>query len=112
MNRPEIPPVDSAQTLSGLWHQLTHQLSTLLRMELVLARTELYQLLMPLLSNLGTVLVGVAFLFAALMLLLLAAIVGLAVLMPLWLAALGLGVVTSGIGFVLVLLGRRGLKNA
>lgn len=112
MNRLETPPVDSAQTLSGLWHQLTTQLSTLLRQELTLARTELYQSLLQLMSSVGTMLVGVFLLYAALILLLLAAVIGLAMLLPLWLAALALGGVMSVIGFVLVQRGRRLLKTA
>src|SRR5438876_1356208 len=109
MNRPEIPQVDSARTLSGLLQQLTTQLSTLFRQELTLARTELYQSLARLLSSVVTVMVGLAFLYAALWLCLVAAVVGLAMIMPVWLAALGLGVVTSGVGFVLVRRGRRRL---
>jgi putative superfamily III holin-X len=112
MNRPEIPQVDSAQTLSGLLHQLTTQLSTLLRQELTLARTELYQSLTRFLSCVGTAVLGFALLYAALWLFLIAAIVGLAIIMPLWLAAVGLGVVTGAIGFVLVQRGRRLLKSA
>jgi hypothetical protein len=112
MNRPEIPQVDSAQTLSGLLHQLTTQLSTLLRQELTLARTELYQLLTRLLASVGTIMAGLALLYAALWLCLVAAVVGLAMIMPVWLAALGLAVVTSGVGFVLVQWGRRLLKTA
>lgn len=112
MNRPEIPRVDSAQTLSGLLHQLTSQLSTLLRQELTLARTELYQTLTRLLASVGTVMIGLALLYAALWLCLVAAVVGLATMMPVWQAALGLGVVISGIGSVLVWQGRRRLKTA
>jgi Flp pilus assembly protein TadB len=112
MNRPEIPQVDSAQTLSGLLHQLTTQLATLFQQELALARTELYQSLTRLLSSVGTVMVGFALLYAALWLCLVAAVVGLAMIMPVWLAALGLAVVTSGVGLVLVRRGRRRLEAA
>jgi hypothetical protein len=112
MNRPEIPQVDSAQTVSGLWHQLGSQLSTLLRQELTLARTELYPSLTRLLSSFGTVLAGLALLYATLWLLLIAAIIGLAMLMPIWLAALGLAGLTFVVGFALVQRGRRLLKNA
>ena len=112
MNRPEIPRVDSAQTLSGLLHQLNRQLSTLLRQELALARTELYQSLTRLLSSVATMMVGFGLLYAALCLLLVAAVVGLAMIMPVWLAALGLAVVTSAVGFVLLRRGRRRLEAA
>jgi len=112
MNRPEIPQVDSFRTLPGLLHQLTTQLSTLLRQELTLARTELYQLLTRLLSSVGTMMVGFALLYAALWLLLVAAVVGLATIMPVWLAALGLGAAVFVVGLVLVQRGRRLLKTA
>ena len=112
MNRPQIPQVDSSQTLPGLLHQLTTQLSTLLRQELTLARTELYQLLTRLLSSVGTMMVGFALLYAALWLLLVAAVVGLATIMPVWLAALGLGAAVFVVGLVLVQRGRGLLKTA
>jgi uncharacterized membrane protein YqjE len=112
MNRHETHTVDSAQSISGLWHQLTHQLSTLLRQELTLARTELYQSLARLLTSLGAVLAGVAFLYLALLSLLVAAIVGLAQVMPIWAAALCIAVVTAGIGSILLQRGRRLMGSA
>ena len=112
MNRQEPSTVESAQTISGLWHQLTHQLSTLLRQELALARTELYQSLMRLASSLGAVLIGVSFLYIALLSLLVAVFFGLAQLMPIWAAALCIGVVTAGIGSILLQRGRRLLGTA
>ena len=112
MSRPEIPQVESTQTLSGLFHQLTTQLSMLLRQELTLARTELFQSLTRLLGSLGAMLTGFALLYMALWLLVVAAIFGLAVVMPVWLAALSLGALALVIGFVLLQRGRRSLKNA
>src|SRR4051812_11753571 len=89
MNRHDAHLVESArgQGIAALWHQLTAQLSTLLRQELTLARTELYESLTRLLSSLGALVVGIAFLYVALWSLLVAAIFGLALLMPIWLAA-------------------------
>jgi drug/metabolite transporter (DMT)-like permease len=107
MNTQEAQPVASTHSLPGLLLQLTTQLSTLLRQELTLARTELFQSLQKLMSSVGIVLAGLAFLYLATMLLLIAAIFALATLVPVWLAALGLGVVTSAIGFVLLQRGRR-----
>ena len=112
MNRPQIPQVDSAQTLSGLFHQLTTQLATLLRQELTLAGTELFQSLTRLLSSLGSLVAGFALLYMALWLLVVAAIFGLAMVMPVWAAALGLGVLAFVVGFVLWQRGRDLLKNA
>ena len=56
--------------------------------------------------------VGFALLYAALWLLLVAAVVGMATIMPVWLAALGLGAVVFVVGLVLVQRGRRLLKTA
>ena len=112
MQTRELPAVESAQSIPSLWHQLTTQLSTLLRQELTLARTELYESLTRLLSSVGAVVVGVAFLYVALWSLLIAAIFGLAQVMPIWAAALCIGVATAVIGFVLLQRGRRLLKTA
>jgi ABC-type nickel/cobalt efflux system permease component RcnA len=84
----------------------------LMRQEFTLARTELHQSLLSLMSSMGTILRGVALLFAGFLLLLAAAVFGLALLIPVWLAALGLGVVISIAGWWLVERGRRQLKNA
>jgi hypothetical protein len=112
MTRQERAPAEPAHSIPGLWHQLTAQLSTLLRQELTLARTELYQSLRKVLSGVGTVLAGIVFLYIALLLLLVAAVVGLALLVPVWLAALILGGSALAIGLILVLLGQRHLKQA
>jgi len=106
------PMAEPTPSIPGLWHQLTAQLATLLRQELALARTELYQSALQVLSSVGTVLVGILFLYVALLLLLVAAVVGLALLVPLWLAALLLGGSALAIGLLLVLSGRRQLKKA
>ena len=102
----------SSQTVAGLLHQLTTQLATLLRQELTLARTELYQSLARLLSSMGVVVGGIALLYAGLLLLLAAAVCGLTLLMPVWLASLSIGGVVSFIGWGLVIRGRRLLRNA
>jgi uncharacterized membrane protein YqjE len=112
MNRQVAHPAESDHGISGLWHQLTSQLSTLLRQELTLARTELYQSLTRLLASVGAVVVGVAFLYIALLSLLVAAIFALALLMPIWAAALCIGVVTAGIGSILLQRGRKLMKTA
>jgi uncharacterized membrane protein YqjE len=112
MNRHVTQPVGPDQSISGLWHQLTSQLSTLLRQELTLARTELYQSLTRLLSSVGAIVAGIAFLYIALLALLVAAIFGLALLMPIWAAALCIGVMTASIGSVLLQRGGRLLKTA
>ena len=102
----------SSQNVSGLVHQLTVQLTTLLRQELTLARTELYRSLARLLSATGAVVGGAVLLHAGFLLLLVAAVAGLAMFVPVWLAALSLGVLIGVCGWGLVSIGRRALKNA
>ena len=102
----------SPQTVSGLLHQFIGQLSTLLRQELALARTELSQAAAQLLASAGVALSGAALLYAAFLLLLTAAVSGLALLVPIWVAALSLGVVIGAVGFGLLRRGKRLLREA
>ena len=106
----EIPP--PASTVRGLLHQLLTQLSSLMRQELTLARTALGQSLTRLLSSMRVIVGAMALLYTSLLLLLTAALFGLAMLMPIWLAALGLGVVIGALGLLLLERGRRLLKDA
>ncbi len=112
MSIQELHSAEATPSISGLWHRLTTQLSTLLRQELTLARTELYESLTRLLSSVGAVVVGAAFLYVALWSLLVAAIFGLAQLMPIWAAALCIALVTAVVGAVLLQRGRTLLKTA
>jgi hypothetical protein len=96
----------------GLLQQLTRQLTTLLRQELALARTELYQSLTRLLSATGSLLGGFALLYTGLLFLLAAAVAGLATVLPLWLAALSVGLLICLGGFGMVMFGKRALRNA
>ncbi len=100
-----------SQSLSGLLHQLMRQLSTLLRQELALARTEVRESLGRWISGMSAIVGGVALLYTGLLLLLAAAVIALALLMPLWLAALIAGVTVCAIGLQLFLYGRRLLKD-
>jgi hypothetical protein len=99
------------QTVSGLLHQLTSELSLLFRQEWLLARTELSQSLMRWLSSLAALAGGIAVLYAGFLLLLAAAVSALMAVMPLWLAALAVGLVTGGCGWALVVQGRRRLSS-
>jgi hypothetical protein len=79
---------------------------------MTLARTEMHQSLLQALSSVRTVLSGAALLYTGFLLLVTAAVFGLALLIPIWLAALTLGVVVSTTGWWLVERGRRQLKDA
>ena len=103
-----LETASSPQTVTGLLRGLTTQLSTLLRQELTLARLELFQSLTRLLWSAGAFVGGIALFYAGLLLLLVAAVAGLTLLIPLWLAALSLGTVVGAVGWALV---RRGLRT-
>lgn len=102
----------TSQTVTGLLRQFTTQLATLLRQELTLARLELYQSLTRLLRSGGALVGGIALLYTGFLLLLVAALAGLTLLLPLWLAALSLGLIIGAVGWSLVRRGRSMLRNA
>jgi hypothetical protein len=102
----------SLPTLTELLRELATELATLLRQELTLARTEISHSLTRLFSSLGALLTGCALLYAGILLLLAAAVFGLAAVVPLWLAALGVGMLTSFAGGALVLRALGHLKAA
>jgi hypothetical protein len=103
-------PDTSPPTLAGLLRELTTELATLLRQELTLARNEVSQSLTLLLTSLGALVTGFAVLYAGFLLLLAAAVFGLAAVVPVWLAALGVGLLISLAGGVLVSRARDHLK--
>ena len=107
-----LETASSSQTVTGLLRQLTTQLSTLLRQELTLARLELYQSLTRLSQSAGAFVSGIALFYAGFLLLLVAAVAGLTLLIPLWLAALSLGVVIGAVGWTLIWRGRTILRNS
>jgi uncharacterized membrane protein YqjE len=111
---PLTPPESNAysQSLADLIHRLVTQLSTLMRQELTLARVELQTSLGNWGSSIGVLLGAGAVLYAGLLILLAAAVIGLAIIVPLWLAALSIGMVVCAIGFGLLQWGRRLLKGA
>jgi Putative Actinobacterial Holin-X, holin superfamily III len=110
LSRNELPT--SARSLPDLVHQLLTQLTLLMRQELALARIELHKSSLRLASSMGVILWGWALLYAGFLLLLVAAVCGLALVMPLWLAAASLGSLIGAGGLWLLLRGRVLLKNA
>jgi hypothetical protein len=107
---PETAP--SSQTVSGLLREFTTHLSTLLRQELTLARLELYQSLTHLLWSAGAFVGGIALFYAGFLLLLAAAVAGLSLVLPFWLAALILGVAIVAVAWSLVRRGQTILRDA
>jgi uncharacterized membrane protein YqjE len=114
VSRHAVPPgADrNSETVLGLLQRLTGELSTLFRQELALAGAEVSRSLTALLTSLVSVVSGGAVLYAGFALLLVAAVCGLAYVVPVWLAALAVGLVMVLVGCVLIVIGRNKLKSA
>ncbi len=110
-NRPATASERDSETLSGLLYRLTGELSTLFRQELALAGAELSRSLTTLLLSLASVASGGAVLYAGFLLLLFAAVFGLAYVLPLWLAAALVGLAAALVGVVLLQVGRKKLTG-
>jgi hypothetical protein len=102
----------NSETVLGLLHRLTREVSTLFRQEVALAGAEISRSLTALLFSLTTVASGGAVLYAAFLLFLVAAVCGLAYVLPLWLAAFAVGLAAGAVGCVLVIVGRNKLKSS
>jgi uncharacterized membrane protein YqjE len=92
-----------SQSVVTLLRRLTHELSTLLRQEIRLATVEISGALKRAVAGALATASGGAVLFAGLLVLLAAAVLGLATVLPAWASALIVGVVVSVIGLILVL---------
>jgi uncharacterized membrane protein YqjE len=112
--RPEQHPVEfdhrESQSVTTLLRRLTHELATLLRQELSLAAAELTQTLNRILTAAAGVAAGGAVVFAGLLVLLAAAVLGLSVVVAPWLAALIVGAGTILIGIVVTVAASHKLK--
>jgi hypothetical protein len=93
-----------------LLRRLADQLSTLLRQEIALATAEVTAALTRLTTGAISVVAGGAVLYAGLLTLLAAAVLGLSLVVPAWLAALLVGAAVSLVGFVLVYRGKKNLS--
>jgi hypothetical protein len=100
------------QKISDLVRHLLDQVSTLFRQELSLATAELSRTLTALIVGVTSVAVAGALLFAGLLVLLFAAVTGLALVLPAWLAAVVVGVVVVLIGASLLGVGVSRFKAA
>jgi hypothetical protein len=97
-----------SQSTVTLLRRLMNELATLVRQEIALATAEMTRAARTLLASATSVAIGGAVLYAGLLALLAAAILGLANVMQPWLAALIVGVAVVVIGLVMV---QRGLKT-
>ncbi len=91
------------RSLGELFSDLARELSELVRQELALAKTEMTEKATRVGTNIGTLAVGGAVAYAGFLALVAAVILGLAALgVPWWLAALIVGLVIAGAGYLLV----------
>lgn len=98
-----------SQSAFGLLRRLTDELTTLLRQELALATAEFSRSMRVMLTGAAATAMGGAVLFAGLLAMLAAAVLGLATVLRPWLAALVIGAAVAVIGIVLVMAGIRSL---
>jgi hypothetical protein len=114
LTRHDVPPSAdrNSETTLNLVRRLTREVSTLFRQELALAGAELSRSLMTLLVSVVSVASGGAVLYAGFLLLLVAAVCGLAYVLPIWLASLAVGLAVTLVGVALIVAGRNKLKSS
>lgn len=103
--------VKEERSLGDLFSELAAETSTLVRQEVALAQTEMTQKATVVGKNVGFLVVGGAVGYAALLALLAAAIIGLAMFVPAWAAALIVGVVVGIVALVLISSALKSLKK-
>jgi hypothetical protein len=107
----EVPHPKDERSLGELFGELAREVSTLVRQEAQLAKTEMSQKLSRVGKDVGFLAAGGAVLYAGLLALIAALILMLANAMPVWVAALLVGLVVAGIGGFLVFKGLDNLKR-
>jgi xanthine/uracil permease len=96
--------------ITSLFSDLIHNMSSLIRHEIMLAKTEMNSKITQIQAGGVSLAVGGVMLFAGFLVLLFAAVIGLAYIMPVWLSALIIGLVVALIGVGLVMKGRKDIK--
>ncbi|HVY82081.1 MAG TPA: phage holin family protein [Steroidobacteraceae bacterium] len=100
-----------AQSTLDLMRRLLNEVSTLFRQELTLARAEFMRSISRVLVSATSIAAGGAVLYAGLLVLLAAAVLGLSKVLEPWLAALIIGVVVGVIGYVMLHAGIKKMSN-
>ena len=99
------------RSLGELFGELARETGTLVRQEVELAKTEMTQRATRAGKDVGSLAVGGAIAYAGFLTLLAALVAGLATVMPVWLAALIVGLVVAVGGYVLVQRGLTALRT-
>lgn len=98
--------VREERSITQLFSDLTREISALFRQEAALARSEISEEVSMAITGAASMGAGAVVAFAGLLILLEAAVLGLANVVSPWLAALIIGIAVSGIGLILLLMGR------
>jgi hypothetical protein len=106
-----MPEQKEDRSLGELFAELAGDTSTLVRQEMALAKAELTQNATRVGRHVGSLAIGGAFGYAALLALTAAAIIGLGRIIPLWAAALVVGVVLAVVAWLLVSGALRALRE-
>lgn len=101
----------SEHSFAGLFGDLAHQCSVLIRQEIALARAELEAKLGQFGTGALKMVVGGLIIYAGFLALLMAAGLGLALVLRPWLAAVAVGAVTVAIGAVIAFIGKRAVRS-
>jgi hypothetical protein len=108
----EVRPIPQERSLGELFTELTRELSTLVRQEISLARTEMGHKAGKVGRDVGFLAAGGAVAYAGLLAIVAAIIIGIAQLgVPWWLSAFIVGAAIAGAGYVLVQKGISALKT-
>lgn len=100
------------RSLGELFSALSRQLTTLVRQEIALAKTELTRKATGMRKDVGLLAAGGVLAFVGLLALVAAIILALALVLPAWLSAAIVAVIILCIGGLLALSGANGLKRA
>ena len=103
--------VKEEPSLGDLFSELATETSALVRQEVALAQVEMTQKAPVIGKNVGILVVGGAIGYAALLAILAAAIIGLALFVPPWAAALIVGAIVGIVAFALISSALKSLKQ-
>jgi len=96
--------------MTSLFSDLIHNLGSLIRHEVMLAKTEMNAKISRIEAGGASLAIGGAMLYAGFLVLLLAAVSGLSYVVPTWLSALIIGFVVALVGAGLVMKGRNDMQ--
>ncbi|HWE63835.1 MAG TPA: phage holin family protein [Chloroflexota bacterium] len=106
-----LHPVKDERSLGELFADLSRETTTLVRQEIDLARAEIGSKATRIGKDAGLLIAGGLVAYAGLLALIATAIIALSYALPWWLAALLVGVVVTGAGYILVQRGIAALKQ-